>query len=228
MIISHHKKFIFISPYKTASTSIEIALSALCGNQDILTPLGQRDELKRLELNGKKAQNHIKPYFDYSFSDIKNAIIKQQKKIYHKHTTAKKTKQSVSKKVWNNYYKFTLERNPFDRLASFYLFMELHKKGISFYDFISNSNNPAIDSTQTYLENGQQIVDKIYQFEKLDQMLNDLTSILNLEKSLQLPEYIAKQRNREKKHYREVIDKKSKKWIQKYHGYVIERFDYEW
>jgi hypothetical protein len=47
MIVSHEHKFIFLKSKKTAGTSIELALSQLCGPSDILTPLTRIDEASR-------------------------------------------------------------------------------------------------------------------------------------------------------------------------------------
>ena len=55
MIISHEHKFIFLKTKKTAGTSIELALSQLCGPGDIITPLTALDEA--LRAGGRGAQN---------------------------------------------------------------------------------------------------------------------------------------------------------------------------
>ncbi len=47
MIISHKHKFIFIKTRKTAGTSIEIFLSQFCGKNDILTPIGEGEALRK-------------------------------------------------------------------------------------------------------------------------------------------------------------------------------------
>jgi hypothetical protein len=47
MIVSHEHKFIFLKTKKTAGTSIELALSALCGPDDVITPLTTIDEALR-------------------------------------------------------------------------------------------------------------------------------------------------------------------------------------
>ena len=44
MILSHKYKYIFIKSFKTASTSLEIALSKFCGTKDIITPIIDEDE----------------------------------------------------------------------------------------------------------------------------------------------------------------------------------------
>ena len=55
MILSHERKFIFLRTKKTAGTSIELALSDLCGPDDIITPLTGEDEARRAGRRG--AQN---------------------------------------------------------------------------------------------------------------------------------------------------------------------------
>jgi hypothetical protein len=47
VIISHKHRFIYIKTRKTASTSLEIALSAFCGPDDILTKFSDADEVIR-------------------------------------------------------------------------------------------------------------------------------------------------------------------------------------
>jgi len=57
MILSERHKFIFIKGMKVAGTSVEIALSNLCGPHDIVTPISPIDELLRLK-NGTRSQNY--------------------------------------------------------------------------------------------------------------------------------------------------------------------------
>jgi hypothetical protein len=57
MILSKKHNFIFIKGMKVAGTSIEMALSTLCGPDDIVTPISQVDELERLKLGGR-CQNY--------------------------------------------------------------------------------------------------------------------------------------------------------------------------
>ncbi|HWY63166.1 MAG TPA: hypothetical protein VNW15_14785 [Rhizomicrobium sp.] len=57
MILSKKHNFIFIKGMKVAGTSVEMALSILCGPEDIITPISQVDELERLKLGGR-CQNY--------------------------------------------------------------------------------------------------------------------------------------------------------------------------
>ncbi len=53
MILSHRWGFIFIKGRKVAGTSVEIALSTLCGSHDIVTPITPRDEVTRFRAGGQ-------------------------------------------------------------------------------------------------------------------------------------------------------------------------------
>ena len=53
VIVSHKHRFVFIRCRQTASTSLEIALSRLCGPDDIVTPMHPRAELLRADLGGR-------------------------------------------------------------------------------------------------------------------------------------------------------------------------------
>lgn len=53
------------------------------------------------------------------------------------------------------------------------------------------------------------VFNKIYKYEDLDFLLNDLTSKLQLKEQLQMPEYKAKSTSRRIKIYKDVLDKQS-------------------
>ena len=49
---SHEHKFIFLTTKKTAGTSIELALTQLCGTDYIIAPLTEIDEARRISGRG--------------------------------------------------------------------------------------------------------------------------------------------------------------------------------
>ena len=54
MILSQRHKFVFVKGMKVAGTSVEMALAALCGPDDIVTPISPIDELAR----GAQSRNY--------------------------------------------------------------------------------------------------------------------------------------------------------------------------
>ncbi|MFC1784118.1 sulfotransferase family 2 domain-containing protein [Candidatus Neomarinimicrobiota bacterium] len=109
MIISHKYKFIFIKPIKVAGTSVEVALAKHCGNEDIVTPItkyskfSDEDEYFHSPINYEGYYNHIPP---------------------------RKIKEKIGNKIWDNYIKFTIVRNPWDLIVSRYYWRRPIKRNL--------------------------------------------------------------------------------------------------
>lgn len=58
MIYSKSRDFLFIKGKKVAGTSVEIALAAVCGPEDIIGPMTPIDEVERLRAGAPGAQNY--------------------------------------------------------------------------------------------------------------------------------------------------------------------------
>ncbi len=132
MIISHKYKFIFIKTRKTAGTSIEVALSRYCGENDIVTPIFPAVE-------GHRPRNYKKFYQSYWFHVH---IPKRLYKGFYDHMPASEILRKISPDMWHSYYKFCFERNPYDKVASFYFFHKRPDKiEIDFKEFCSRCYN---------------------------------------------------------------------------------------
>lgn len=122
MIISHKYKFIFIKAEKVAGTSIEIALAKHCGEQDIITNISE---------------------YNPQYDDTK---YKQQSRNYkglgyYNHIPPTEIKEIIGKDIWDNYFKFAITRNPWDKAVSDY-FYKLPKKHITKKNISSNLLKP--------------------------------------------------------------------------------------
>lgn len=141
MIISHKHKFIFIKTAKTAGTSIEIFLSQHCGCLDVVTPIFP----------------HVEPHAARNYEG------------YYNHMPAFEVRRKIDPKIWSSYFKFCVERNPWDKTLSYYHMMN-HRQGngLKFKDFLAEKAFPL--NYPSYTEPGNPnkiIVDRVIHFENL-------------------------------------------------------------
>jgi len=206
MILSHRHRFLFIKTNKTAGTSIEIALSKFCGPDDIITPISEEDERIRHRLGYRGPQNH---------------------EGFYNHIGAREIMNRVDPEVWNGYYKFCVERNPWDRAVSLYYFLYRNKTPVPFADFVASDTIHRLreNGFENYTVDGEIVVDRICLYERLDEELEAVRKHLGLPEPLALPRAKAGFR-KDGKHYRELFDDASRRRIERLCAEEIERFGY--
>lgn len=213
MIISHKYKFIFIKTKKTAGTSLEIALSRFCGDDDVITPLPPEDEKIREITGGKGPQNYLIPKNKYSFyQSMKRKIFGKELK-YFNHIYASDIKRYLPDNIWKNYYKFCFERNPWDKAISLYFWRTKNlKERPSFSEFLRSPRAHKLSNFRIYSNNGKVAVDKIYKYEEMENALKDIKEVLFLPDNLELPHTKNKSR-KDKRDYKEFINENDKEYI---------------
>ena len=174
MIISHTHKYIFIKSLKTAGTSIEAALSKHCGENDMVTPLG-----------------------DYWFNrDEKGAWIHSAMNAegFSQHDPAADVKRKVPPEIWDEYFKFSITRNPWDRVVSHFAWearnrQELkpsrrwyHRLGVPFNEFRESkplfrqfvAGDDWTTNDRFYVMDGTLCVDYMIRYERLSDDLAEV------------------------------------------------------
>lgn len=229
MIISHKYRFIFLKTNKTAGTSIEIALSKFCGTEDIITPISPVDEKIRKSLGYTGAQNYLAPLSDYGFKDVLRLLAFSRKLRYFNHISANEVRRYIGEEIWNSYYKFCFERNPWDRVASLYFFVHRTEPRPAILKFIE-SGRPLIlkkRGSGLYTIDGKIAVDKVCRYENIADELEQVRNRLGIPEPLVLPR--AKSGFRKKKlSYRELFDNDSRQRIAELFSDEISRLGYEY
>lgn len=229
MIISHKYKFIFLKTIKTAGTSIEIALSKFLGPNDIITPISPEDEKKRRDLGYRGAQHYLAPLKDYKLQDVTKLITKGRRKSrFYNHIAAKHIRENIEDEVWNDYFKFCFERNPWDRVVSFYYWRCRSGKSPTITEFLESSTIQKLKrrGIGIYTLNGQIAVDKVCQYSALDKELEAIRNQLGIPEKLVLPHAKSGFR-KDRRGYRELLNTSDKEKIAKLFSDEISNFNYK-
>jgi hypothetical protein len=229
MIISHEHRFIFLKTRKTAGTSIEIALSRYCGDWDVITPIGPpKEEALRKELSGRGAQNFRMPSSMHALKD--GEPFSARKTDYGNHMPARKVRAMIGPAIWDEYFKFCFERNPWDRAISQY-YSDIwstrneRRPRPSLLEYLRSTANGRLSNFWIYSIHGDIAVDHVGLYENLNSELERITALLNLPGKLELSR--AKGHIREdRRHYREVMGREERSIIERACAREIAHFGY--
>lgn len=227
MIVSHRHAFIFLKTNKTAGTSVEIALSAVCGPGDIITPISPADEALRQELGFRGPQNHLAGWRDLTPAEWVRRITKGERKArFYNHMPAREARPLLAG-VWDRYLKFSIERNPWDRVISSYFWRYKTAPRPTVLEFLQNGEHLALKrrGIDLYQIDGTDAVDQILRFENLAEEIDALRRDLGLAAPLILPRAKTQFRT-DRRPYREVLGEAEAAIIARDFAPEIARFGY--
>jgi len=223
VIISHTHRYIFIKSEKTAGTSVEAALSKHCGDRDMVTPLGDywfnRDERGEWIHSAMNAEG------------------------FFQHDPAAEVRRKVPIDVWEGYFKFSIARNPWDRVVSDFSWQArnktemksvkrwYHRLGVPFDEFHETTRlfrrfvaGDWKTNDRFYVMDGELCVDFVIRFERLNEDLAEVCRRVSLP-AVSLPHL--KSGMRQGGHsYAEYYDEPSKAIVAERHHNDIRLFGY--
>ncbi|MCC5808670.1 MAG: hypothetical protein JJU00_20250 [Opitutales bacterium] len=213
---------------KTAGTSLEIALSQFCGENDIISPIQRKDERIRVELGYPKAQNYLAPLSDYSVKDIFDLIRKRKRKVrFFSHISAKEASRFISPEIWNSYFKFCFERSPWERVISAYYWKNQSPPRPTISDFLTAETIRDLMSKgkDIYTINNNIVVDRIFKYEELEKNLDSIRKTLMLPSEIRLPMAKAGHR-KDHRDYTQILTPHEIRLIGDHFKDVIDLMDY--
>lgn len=113
---------------------------------------------------------------------------------------AKHVRRRIPKDIWDNYFKFTVDRNPWDKILSHYHFVRQRYKNfnenISFDYYLTKSDLP-LNYEKYTSDNNELLVDRVIKCENLNKELGDVFEQLRVPYKGTLDVY-------EKSYYRKI------------------------
>lgn len=225
MIISHKYKFIFIKTYKTAGTSIEVYLSPLCDELDILTPINPHVE-PHVARNHEGYWNPL-PEVIRRQSDIRSTYreFRRRNKFYN-HIPARLAKSRIGSRVWNSYYKFCVERNPWDKTVSHYHMVNDRLGGDLTLDDYFKRGRFARNFDKYTDENSRLMVDDVLRFERLNEDLTQVFSQLGVPFSGSLGVRAKSGHRSDKRSYRDILNGEQSEMVSRIYAKEIDLHGY--
>ena len=212
LIVSKRYKYIFFHLPKNAGVSVSRMLIA------------QENILKTKRIISFVFRKFFKTKDNFYFS-LKNKRIK----FFSAHWECYKIQEIIDEKIFSEYLKFAVIRNPWDRMVSRYFYskkIDSNFKNFSFGEFVDFDlkNNMHVINQYKFCTDKKNnfCLDEVLKFENLNINFNKISSKIFNKKDMLMHLNKSEHRN-----YREYYDNKTKDKIYKYCKKDIEFFEYE-
>jgi hypothetical protein len=212
VIVSHEHRFVFMKTRKTAGTSVEIALSRVCGPDDVITPV--LEESLRSSLGGRGPQNFDSPPLE--------------RKAFN-HMPVSMVRRMLGRKRFESYFSFAIERNPWDAVVSLYHWhVRESPDPVPFEAYVGSEavDTFALKQARIYRLDGRVAVDRVLRYESLAEELAGVWSELSLPGSPDLPHAKGGTRPRGPS-YRDYYDEVSRDRVARLFAAPIAELGYE-
>lgn len=200
MIASFRHGFIFIKSKKTAGSSVECALAPLCGAEDVVTPAGLDDPIS---LGGEARNFTADPAIHRLYEEGRTrggdtdfaAFLEVDGRCraagdFHAHMTAQEARDKLGAAFWNQAFKFSIERHPYEKAVSqaWFKWSFADRKGEDFATFFDRRVRVgAYNNGRFYRIDGRPALDRVLRYENLDEELREVAGRFGLALPRPLP-----------------------------------------
>lgn len=182
MIVSHAHRFVFVKNPKTAGSSVEVALSAVCGADDVVTVLTPPEpghhprnvtafRSSLADLPPTDGDNWLTSALGTRPSTWPDGAMPH----LPAHVVARSHPQ-----MWSEYFTFVVERNPWDKLVSAYHREVATGQELEFASWLPLGISLYAGSHIYRDVDGEVIVDRILRYEDLDTEIRQVFAHLGL------------------------------------------------
>ena len=186
MLVSHLHHFVFLKTRKTAGTSLEIALSRFVGPNDVVTRDTPEDETIRLEWGGRPPQNRLVARERWGTKEWVRWGIRRPARMFFNHMPARDVRRLIGREIWESYFSFAVERNPWDIAVSAWFWYST-RVPLTFKEFVSSDHLTNYSNWPIYTIHDRIAVDWVIRYEDLSDQLPELAARLCLPETPVLP-----------------------------------------
>lgn len=196
MIICHSRQFIFLHGRKTAGSSIGTSLNRFLSDGDAsMGYVGACRDAGITPPDWSRRWEHLRPW-DLRRRKPGYAAYKRMTRHVHgvngTHMSAAAVKELVGEQTWSRYFKFTFERNPLDRVVSFYYWRTHGQDNAPTFErfiaaieagdkaFLSEHGLAEFSNMETHSIQGSNCLDMIGRFENLREDLGRMADHLGI------------------------------------------------
>lgn len=175
MLVSHRKKFIYTKTIKTGGTSVESYFEKYCMPEGSWEFTHGRDE-------------YISESGIIGFRGTQDEKLEKKPEWYN-HMPASIIKTKLGDSIWNEYFKFCVIRNPYEKVLSAFFHFVVHRSKLEmetrqlidhFQKWVKNGNANINDSS-AFLINKQVCIDYFIRYENLIEGVKHVCNVLNVE-----------------------------------------------
>jgi len=227
MIVSHDWRFIFLKTRKTAGSSVELALSRICGPLDIITPLMPAEEQSLR--SGRGPQHYIRkggPPRRIRSDGLPRVDLDTD---FYNHMRAERIREYVGPRIWRSYFKAGFVRNPWDRMVSSFHWRwikEQDKSPAAFKRYLVAYEKDQQPLWSTLSIDGTLALDFVGRFESLELEFRRMLDQIGIREPLILPFAKTETRPADARDYRIFYDEESKAAVAKHAARDIAEFGY--
>jgi len=227
MIISHKYKFIFIKTIKTAGTSIEVFLSPHCGENDVFTPIYPHID-PHVARNYKGFFNPL-PQLVSARGRRAGRIFKEfiKRRRFYGHMPARVVRDRIPSRIWNDYFKFCVERNPWDKTLSNYHMRNYRSGGkLTLEQYFAEGRS--CRNYKRYTDNqGRLMIDRVVKYENLTDGLGEIFTALGIPFDGSLGTRAKSEYRSDRRPYREVLSDAQMERVARQYAQEISMHGYE-
>lgn len=230
VIVSYRYGYVFLKTRKVAGSSVELFLRRDCGPNDIVTALSQEDEAIAAEV-GARAPTDVAARlalpWELSPRRVRKMIRTRRWPVVREwwgHQPAESVRRQLGEDVWQRSFKFSIVRNPWDRVVSSYYWRRSRRGDqISLDQVIAD----AARNWEILSIDGRVAVDRVVRFEHLLDDVHDVCDQIGMPRPDELPRLKSGLRP-PGADYRELLTADQAERIARLCRYEIETFGYSY